>query len=232
MTIVKSIFIYLLAIVGIIFFTIGLFFLIGFTQEAIFVPDDYLLWIFKYPYSRFIFVYEFLLVFLLLYYLNKRLLNIKPKDNKSSRRKKKLVASFLLIFLLTATYTMIISVAIVKDDRIINYSPLHPMGKQYSFEEIINIDTGVYGKKLYLPFTHSKGDFFYVIELKDGTKLDLNEVGDPGDKEDYRFVLAELDKRWVNMGIPKQTSLDNFHYVQKNLDSMYSNKIKEILMNK
>jgi hypothetical protein len=87
----------------------------------------------------------------------------------------------------------------------------------------------VYGKKLYLPFTHSKGDFFYVIELNDGTRIDLTEMGGVKNDIDERFIIEKLDKQFVNMGIPKKASIVNFEY--NTLDKIYKDKIRNILQN-
>jgi hypothetical protein len=74
-------------------------------------------------------------------------------------------------------YTLFTDVTVITNKKIIDHSFLSPLGKKHSYHDVVRINTGVYGKKLYLPFTHSKGDFFYVIELNDGTSIDLSEMG-------------------------------------------------------
>ena len=99
----------------------------------------------------------------------------------------------------------------------------------------MKINTGVHGKKkLYLPslFAHySNSDFFYIIELDDGSKIDLTEVGGVKNDEHPYFVIEELDIQFVNMDIPKVSSMENFIYSTEHLDKVYTDKIRNILEN-
>ncbi|MCM3758263.1 hypothetical protein M3197_12400 [Sporosarcina aquimarina] len=54
---------------------------------------------------------------------------------------------------------------------------------------------------------------------------------DDNDEADSRFILAKLDRQWVDMGIPKKSSMSNFKYTYDSLDGTYSNKIRSILEN-
>ncbi|WP_312476577.1 hypothetical protein [Neobacillus sp.] len=80
---------------------------------------------------------------------------------------------------------------------------------------------------------HSKGDFYYIIELNDRTKIDLSaqEYGGFKNDEDPRFILERLDNQLVKMGIPKKASMKNFEYTTKNLAKTYTDKIRNILEN-
>ena len=54
--------------------------------------------------------------------------------------------------------------------------------------------------------------------------------GVKNDKHPY-FVIEELDTQFVNMGIPKVTSMENFEYSTEHLDKVYTDKIRKILEN-
>jgi hypothetical protein len=45
------------------------------------------------------------------------------------------------------------------------------------------------------------------------------------------FILAKLDRQWVNMGIPKKASMANFKYTSDSLAKIYADKIRSILEN-
>lgn len=231
----KTIFIWILSLIFIIIFSIVFFILISFVQSKLFLPEDYILWIFKFPISRLIFIYELYIIIALLYFVNKNyreslfiLINFSKDFIKNY--KTSIIFTFV-IFNIILTYAILFNVTVITNNKIIDYTFLSPTGKEYEYNDIVKIDTGVYGKKRYLPFTHSKGDFYYIIELKDGTKIDLNEVGSTDSDIDYRFILENLDKEYVNMDIPKVSSMDNFEYCTEHLDKIYTDKIRNILLN-
>jgi len=133
-------------------------------------------------------------------------------------------------------YTILYNVTVITSNKIIDYSFLSPQGKEYSYSDIVKIDAGVYGKKRHLllvrMFSHSStGEFYYIIELNDGTKIYLTEMGGAKNDADPRFIIEKLDSQFVNMGIPKVSSMDNFEYCTKNLDKIYTDKIRNILLN-
>ena len=130
-------------------------------------------------------------------------------------------------------YTALFDVTVITNNKIIDYTFLSPKGKEYSYNDIVKIDTGVYGTKPYVPlqFTHSRGEWFYIIELNDGTKIDLSQVGGSKIDDDPRFIIEKLDRQYVNMNISKVSSMDNFEYCAKDLAEIYSNKIRDILLN-
>ena len=49
--------------------------------------------------------------------------------------------------------------------------------------------------------------------------------------DDPRFIIEKLDRQYVNMNISKVSSMDNFEYCAKDLAEIYSNKIRDILLN-
>ena len=153
------------------------------------------------------------------------------------KKHRKTVFPIFCIVNIVLFYAIVTDVAVVTKNKIINHSFLVPQGKRYNYNDITKITAGIYGKRKTLG--HNKGDFYYIIELYDGTKIDLgdSDVGpiifneDDNDEADFRFILAKLDRQWVDMGIPKKAGMSNFKYTSASLDRTYSDKIRSILEN-
>ncbi|MFK9090717.1 hypothetical protein [Bacillus salipaludis] len=227
---IKAIFQRVFALIAIIIITIGIFIVISIVQELLFIPKDYIIWIFKSPYSGLVIIFETYLVVGFFYIFNKGLREVWKKGAIFKKYRKLTIAAFTT-FNIILLYTIITAVTVVTKDQIINYSFCSPQGKEYSYDEIVKIQTGVYGKGRTSIFTHSKGDFFYIIELNDGTKIDLAQVGGTKNEEDERFILEKLDMRLVNMDIDKESSMKYFEYSKKGLAKIYTDKIRSILEN-
>ncbi|MFF2878563.1 hypothetical protein ACFVR2_19810 [Gottfriedia sp. NPDC057991] len=232
----KAIILWILLIIFIVILTIGIMFLISVIQEKLLVPKDYIMWIFKYPVSRLVFVYELYIILGLPYIFSKNLrksIGIADRSKKISflKRNKKVVLITFVTLNILLLYTIITAVTVITNNKIINYSFLYPNGKEYSYNDISKIKTGVYGKKRNILFRHTKGEFFYILELKNGTKIDLTEVGGVKNEIDERFIIEKIDIKLVRMGIPKESSMQNFKYCTEDLDKIYTDKIRNILKN-
>lgn len=231
----RSIIIWFLSLIAVVVITIAIYISIVAIQEKLFVPREYVMWIFKYPVSRLIFIYQLYLILGFFYIFHKgfvkTILGLERDRSKYSfiKQHRNLSLSIFILLNVILTYTILTSVTVITKNKIIDYSFLSPQGKEYSYTDVVNINAGVHGKKFYLPFTHSKGDFFYVIELNDGTKIDLTELGGAKADEHEYFIIEKLDKKWVNMGTPKESSMENFKYTTDYLDKIYTEKIRSIL---
>lgn len=220
------------SLIASIILSLAIFVLVNIIQAKMFVPNDYIMWISKSPYSKLILIYEYYIILVFIYMLTKKLdhfeiffINLKSKLIKNN---KIYFISIFLILNIVLAYTILYNVSVVTDNSIINYSFLSPFVKEYSYNDIIKINTGIYAKK---GFTHSKGDFYYIIELNDGIKIDLAEMGGSKDDEDPRFIIEKLDIQYFNMRIDKTSSMDNFQYATEILDKIYTDKIQNILLN-
>lgn len=229
----KSILLGLFGLIAVIILSIAIFSFISFIQEKLFVPNNSLIWVIKPPASRFVFIYEFYLMFGLFLLLYKDLRKWFSGFYKKHRRTVFPIFGIVNIILF---YAIVTDVAVVTNNKIINHSFLIPQGKQYRYNNITKITAGIYGKKQFLG--SSKGDFYYIIELNDGTKIDLGDGGssyasfnEDNIEADRRFILAKLDRQWVDMGIPKKASMSNFKYTSDSLAKIYSDKIRSILEN-
>ncbi|MFZ7942811.1 MULTISPECIES: hypothetical protein [Bacillaceae] len=230
MKMIKTGFLRVFAIIAILILTLGMFILVSLMQEVLFVPKDYIIWVFKSPYSGLVIIFELYLFVGFFYIFNKDLRNVWKNGAIFKKYRKLMIAAFST-FTIILLYTIITAVTVVTKDRIIDYSFFAPQGKSYSYDEIVKIQTGVYGKGRTSLFTHAKGDFFYIIEFNDGTKIDLAQVGGTKKDEDERFILEKLDIRLVNMGINKESSMKYFEYSKKGLAKIYTDKIRSILEN-
>ena len=128
-------------------------------------------------------------------------------------------------------YMIISSVTVITKNKIIDYSFLHPQGQVFNYDDIIKINTGVYGRTSLIPLKYSKGEFFYILELKNGQKVHLNRVGGTKDDEHDFFVIRRIDDKLVNRGTLKVSSMENFEPTTKDLDKIYTDKIQDILQN-
>lgn len=217
---IKRLFWVLSFIVALIFiyFAMVLFTLI---QEKMFLPQDYILWSYNYPISRlsFIFLYYFIFVFF-----------VKKSDiMKCLKRNKKWFYPIFTFANLLLIYALLFNVSVIKNNTIINHTFLSPQGKIYDYSDLVSIDTGVYEKRRFNPLVHTRGDFYYLITLKDGTAIDLNDIGGTKNNKDVYEALEEIDKNLVNMRINKTSKIETFEYYDKNL--IYADRVKNILTN-
>jgi len=230
--------IFLIFSIAVIFIvTLAVYVLIGAIQEKLFLPQTYTMWLSKYPFSRLPLIYEIYIIFGFLYIFNKNIRKsilwvIHLKDNFTKRNKIFLLVTFIALNILLI-YAILYNVTVVTNNQIIDYTFFSPQGKAYTYSDIVQIDAGIYGKKKTLnQYPHyAKGDFYYIIQLKDGTIIHLTDVGGTREGEDERLILEKLDQQYVGMGIPKTSSMANFEYATENLDKIYTDRIKNILLN-
>ena len=219
--------------------TVAIFIGIGIIQEQLFVPKEYIIWVVS-PVINLIFIYELLLIGGLIFFWYRHFWKKRKPTTRSEKhsffsKNKKSIISVFVVGNLVLLYTIITAVTVITNDKIIVHSFLSPQGKEYSYNEIVQIEAGVYGKRKV--FQSSKGDFFYIIELADGKKVDLTMMGggyedsDSDDEVHEVFIIEELDKVFVKMQIPKSASMENYQYSTKMLDPIYTEAIKNALEN-
>ena len=165
--IIKSIVFWILSIIGILILILGTMILISAIQAKIFLPKEYIIWIFKYPAYRLAFIYELYIIFGFIYVFNKDMRWIINLKKDFIKRHKVSIFSTFVILNIVLIYTILFNVTVITNNKIINYTFLSPQGKQYSYNDIVKIDTGVYGKKkLNLPFALFKGRFLLYYTIK------------------------------------------------------------------
>ena len=190
-------------------------------QEKLFLPQDYMLWTFNYPISRlsFIFFYYFIFIFF-----------VRKNDiMKYVKRNKKWFYRIFAFANLVLIYALLFNVSVITKNTIINHTFLTPQGKVYNYSDLVSINTGVYKERRFNPLVHSRSDFYYLITLKDGTAIDLNDIGGTKNNKDMYEALEEIDKTLVNMRINKISKIETFEYFNKKL--IYADRVKNILTN-
>jgi hypothetical protein len=204
--------------------------LVGAIQAKIFVPEESLIWIFKYPFSMLIIIYEIYIIFGVMCVLSKEYRSTVIPYLKTLIKRNKTIFVVFITLNIVMLYSIFVDVAAITDHKIINYTILSPGGRQYSFNDIEKIETGVTGKKFHFFFSHySKGDFYYIMQLKDGTRIHLTDVGGTRNDEHETFIIERLDRQFVNMGIDKKSSMKNFEYCKDGLGKIYTDAIRNTL---
>lgn len=219
---IKRLLSFLVFIIIIFVLTIGIFILKYNIQEYLFIQKKYIMWISKAPYNSLLLIFEF---YIIIFFASKFNRNYKGLEKwlKKKARDNKIIFILINVVLL---YVIIINIAVVSEDGIVDYSVLSPFGKSYTFEDIKKVNTGFYGSKI--PYIRDKGEFYYYIEFEDGNKINLN--GDSGgtyEELDSYEEIEKVDKILMSIGIQKISSLSN---IDKNdLDDIYAERFRRII---
>lgn len=221
---------YILLFIVLVALLMGGYLLIQFIPEYLFVPKDYLMWTFNQQGLFIKFLLPYIIVGSLYLFPKGKSEDARSENVKFLRRHRKSIFALFIASNMVFLYVVITSVTIITNHKIIDYSFRHPQGREYSYKDIVQINAGVYGKKQYFPRLETKGDYFYIVELEDGHKIHLTDVGGFNAEHEY-FVIEKLDRDFVNMGIPKVSSMDNFNDTTHQLDKIYSDSIRRVLEN-
>ncbi len=219
--------VFLISILAIVL-TISIFVGIGTLQEAIFVPKSYLMFIFKPPYSYFIFFYEIELIAFLISRVYKKIKNIELKwtvDFCNFVKKNIFVTIIINIILL---YVCITGITVVTENKITDYSFYNPMGTTYSYEDISKVEAGFNGKKLGI-FPKGAGEFYYTVFFNDGNKVNFYQAN--SEFEDTYLELEIFDKLLMDTGKAEKTSSKE-NYELCDFDQRYVDRFLRIIDNK
>lgn len=219
--------VFLISILAIIL-TISIFVGIGVLQEAIFVPKNYLMFMFKPPYSYFIFFYEIELIAFLISRVYKKIKNIELKwtvDFCNFVKKNIFVTIIINIILL---YVCITGITVVTENKITDYSFYNPMGTTYSYEDISKVEAGFNGKKFGI-FPKGAGEFYYTVFFNDGNKVNFYQAN--SEFEDTYLELEVFDKLIMDTGkVEKTSSKENYELCD--FDQRYVDRFLRIIDNK
>ena len=117
----KNIILRVLALIAVVILTVGIFIFIQFLQDTLFIPNDYIIWIFKSPYSGLVIIYEVYLMGVFFFLFNKEIRNVVRKGFFLKKYRKLFLTTFILLNLVLL-YTIMINVAVITKTKIINYS--------------------------------------------------------------------------------------------------------------
>ncbi len=211
----------------IIILTIAIFVGIGALQESIFVPKDCLMFMFKPPYSYFLFFFEIELMALLISRIYKRVKNVDLKwtmELWDFAKKHIIITTLLNVALL---YMCVTGITVVTENKITDYSFYNPMGKEYSYSDISEVKAGFNGKKFGI-LPKGAGDFYYIVTFKDGKEINFYQANSPF--EDSYLELEIFDKLIVdNVKVEKVASKENYQLCT--FDKRYVDRFLRIIEN-
>jgi DNA-binding transcriptional MerR regulator len=219
--------VFLISIFAIIL-TFAIFAGIGELQEAIFVPKNYLMFMFKTPYSYLVFFFEVELIAFLISRIYKKVKNIELKwtVDLCNFAKKNIIVTILLNIALL--YMCITGITVVTESKITDYSFYNPMGTTYSYEDISKVEAGFNGKKFGI-FPKGAGEFYYTVSFNDGNKVNFYQAN--SEFEDTYLELEIFDKLIINTSkVEKTSSKENYELCD--LDQRYVDRFLKIIDNK
>lgn len=219
---------HILGIILAIILTILIFVGIDWLQFEIFVPNDYLMYIFKPPYSYTIFLFEIEVLIMIIAILYKiRKVDSDEKEwacNLISFIKRNIIKVVALNLVLL--YMCITGITVITKDKVIDYNFYNPRGVEYTYDDITNINTGFLGKRKLL--SGNKGDFYYKITLKNKKTIDLKDA--TSDFDDTYLELERFDK--VVLDKSKATKVaSNKNYKLCDLDKRFVDRFLRIIEN-
>lgn len=216
-------YILLIAVLVIVFlaFYIG----ISLIQEKLFIKGEYIIYLIKYPYSYLVFVIMVLVAIKIgMMMLKKEKLFSKEKELSLWRKFDK----FLMLAIIPLIYIVVTSVVVVTEEGIYDYSFYNLKGDKYTFSDVEYVNTG------FVDYGRNKGEFFYNIELKNGTKLRLaypsmHQLSEKYEDDTWQEYV-DIDEYIMNSGAKKDSSEKGSKYVQ--MDKVYVDKLLKVIRNK
>jgi len=152
------------------------------------------------------------------------------RTSKFVRKHRKTTIAILLGFFIIISYYIFTNVSVISSDKIITHGFFHPQGKEYSYSNIKALHTGLYNRTI--PFTaRQKGEFYYIVELKDGKKINLAHVGGIKNHEDSWLTFMKLDQAFTQLDVTKNIDAKDVAFHLSSLDPLYRNRIKNIFSN-
>ncbi|WP_143011246.1 hypothetical protein [Natronincola ferrireducens] len=201
----------------------------GQIQALILVPDDFIMWAVGDSIPTLA-----LFLFMMIAYPVINFTHIKKDQtflkasNLVKRHKKVSITAFLGVAMIIGYY-MFTNASVISSDKIVTHGFFYPQGKEYSYSDIKALHTGTYNRTI--PFIRDKGEFYYIIELNNGKKINLANIGGVKDHRDSWLTFMELDQVFTELDVVKNVDAKNFDSHLKNLDPLYRGRIQNIFEN-
>ena len=178
---------YLFLIIAGVVLTIVSGIIMGSLQSYFFVPENYIMWVVGGATSSFFIYLAMPFAIAMVNYNNIKKVAAEDKSflkiYRFVRKYRRTSIIILLGFFVSLGYYLLTNISVISKDQIVTHGIFHPMGKKHSYSDIKTLHTGLYNKTI--PFTsHQKGGFYYVIELKNGKRINLAEIGAINDYTD------------------------------------------------
>lgn len=226
MKVIKRMILLILVLIGMVVFNILMMAMLLILQELILVPKDYLIWTVNSPTYPLVFILIGLLDTYILLTLGRFIKLFKsPFSDKVlllMNTHKKAMGFVGLVIL----YIVFFNVTSVTETEIMHRTFYNPIGTGYEYSDVRTVETGVHldTKR----FSNHERTFYYIINLQDGTRVDLNGSG--GEKGDDSYGMIEyVDEKLMNMNVKKVSSLNHIEGVA--LDQYYIDRFIRIIEN-
>lgn len=192
-------------------------------QQKLFIKEEYLTSLIKYPYSY--------LLFVILAIVASKIGMLLSGEQKFFTTNKGLSLwlkfdKFMILTIIPLIYIILTSVVVVTEDGIYDYSFYNLKGNKYSFSDVEYVNTG------FVDSGKNKGEFFYNIEFKNGKKLRLAypSLTTPSEKYDSWQEYVDIDEYIMNSGAKKDSNEEGSKYVK--MDKIYVDKLLHVVRNK
>lgn len=196
-------------IIGVIGFNV----FIGVCQEALFVPDEKSLYVFRQPWLQFSLLVPLIELAVLMLPGEKEEAGDRDLDWRGW--------IFVVGINLVLIYGSITAVTVCSDNGFVRHSFLAPQGKDYTLEDVVQVEAGFYGNGIPLLTGHESGDFYYKVTFADGTTENWAGCSAKLENVDPWYALLELDDWLMTGDVVKISNYDNrdrFMYDQECLD--------------
>lgn len=216
---------YILLIAVLVIAFLAFYIGISLIQEKLFTKGEYIIYLTKYPYSYLVFVIMIIVSIKIgMMMLKKEKLFSKEKELSLWRKFDK----FLMLAIIPLIYIVVTSVVVVTEEGIYDYSFYNLKGDKYTFSDVEYVNTG------FVDYGRNKGEFFYNIELKNGTKLRLaypsmHQLSEKYEDDTWQEYV-DIDEYIMNSGAKKDSSEKGSKYVQ--MDKVYVDKLLKVIRNK
>lgn len=226
---IRGTIVFILGLILTLILSIGTYMFIVYIQKIIFVPNNYLMYIDKYPYSYIFLFFEIEILAMVIALLYKNIENAEWEwgyylYNIMKKHVKKIIVLNLVIL-----YVGITGIAVVTQDKIVDYSFYNPFGTEYTYDDITKISTGFAGNenKWYKKrFSKEPGEFYYKVTLNDGKELDFYQAY--SEYEDTYLELEVFNKLIMdNKKVEKISSNKNYKLCE--LDKRYVDRFLRII---
>lgn len=141
------------------------------------------------------------------------------------KRHKRMILFINIVIL----YISFMNVTVFTTNEMISYTPFNPIGNVYQYEDVQEVKTGFYKHKVF--FLHEKGDFYYEMIMKDGTKLSISDTQTIEQyEEDTYSDYVVIDELVMKHHPLKIGNTENSEYIM--MDQIYIDRFKSIVNNK
>lgn len=137
--------------------------------------------------------------------------------------KKQVVYPLLIIFYCILASYALMNYSVIYENSIKKYSIISPNGKNYNWDDIKNVKVGITKSR------RRQYDFYYTIDLKDNSSINLNSSNETRGKE-IHDILLEVDDKIKKKHIPKIIDKTNLNNYGNGLDKIYIEKIRKLFV--